>query len=114
MTRARSEPEGFTPEDTARYGFFLLTFFRRAESMFFHSELGALQRESWSGIHKTLEDTLKLVPSHEWWSGNAHRFNPAFCAYIETDVLGDAERAAEDGASRLTCPSTFQPTRDIV
>lgn len=94
MMRARSDPESFTPEDTVRYEFFLLTFFRRAESMFFHSEQGTLQRDSWHGIGVTLQRVLADKPSERWWSENAPRFNPTFRAYVETDLIGKRKPAA--------------------
>ena len=91
LTRARSDSESFTPEDTARYSFFLLTLFRRAEGMFLQSEQGTLQRESWHGIHITLENTLGSPSGHRWWSEAAQRFDPAFRAYVEVEVLGNRE-----------------------
>ena len=73
---------------------FLLTFFRRAESMFFHSEQGTLQRDSWHGIGVTLQRVLADKPSERWWSENAPRFNPTFRAYVETDLIGKRKPAA--------------------
>jgi len=93
ITRSRSEPDSLTPEDTARFGFFLLTLFRRAESMFFHCEQGALQRESWVGIHRTLEVMLTHPMADQWWSESADRFNPTFRAYIEELRLIDGSNA---------------------
>jgi len=93
LTRARSDPEALTLEETARYEFFLLTLFRRAESMFFHSEQGTLQRQSWSGIHRTLEASLSRALTRRWWQETADRFNPTFRAYIE-ELLRAVEPAA--------------------
>ena len=87
LTRVRTEPDSLTAEDTARYGFFLLTFLRRAESMFFHSEQGTLQDDSWQGIHATLEASLELPAARVWWTDNGARFNSTFRAYIEANVL---------------------------
>ena len=94
MERVRSEPETLTSEDATRYGFFLLTLFRRAESMFFHSELGALERESWAGIHVTLENSLRNASAQKWWSESEYRFNPVFRAYVETELLQNEEPVA--------------------
>jgi hypothetical protein len=87
ITRARTDPDSLTAEEMARYGFFLLTFLRRAESMFFHSEQGALQDDSWQGIHATLETSFELPATRAWWTDNAARFNSTFRAYIESKVL---------------------------
>jgi hypothetical protein len=62
--------------------------------MFFHSEQGALQRESWQGIRVTLADALATSVGQGWWSDNAHRFNPAFRTYVEAELLGKGDPLA--------------------
>jgi hypothetical protein len=93
LMRSIVDPRNLTAEDYSRYGFFLLTFLRRAESMFFHSEQGTLQRESWHGIRVTLEELLATEPAQRWWSLNAHRFNPTFRDYVVAELLGKEEAA---------------------
>jgi hypothetical protein len=91
MLRVLDDPENLTREEYARLRFFLLTLFRRAESMYFHSEQGTLQRESWHGIRATLADALSSSVTQRWWSENAKRFNPAFRAYVEAELLGKGD-----------------------
>ena len=91
LMRVSVNPENLAREEHARLTFFLLTLFRRAESMFFHSEQGTLQRESWHGIRATLADGLSTSLTQRWWSENAHRFNPAFRAYVEAELLGKGD-----------------------
>ena len=94
LLRARLDPESLTREEHARLRFFLLTLFRRAESMFFHSEQGTLQRESWQGIRMTLADTLATSLGQRWWSENALRFNPSFRTYVGAELLGKGDPLA--------------------
>ena len=94
LLRVPLDPENLTREEHGRLRFFFLTLFRRAESMFFHSEQGTLQRESWLGISVTLADALAASLGQRWWSDNAHRFNPAFRAYVEAELLGKGDPRA--------------------
>lgn len=89
LRRVRQDLDSLTPEDTARYELFLLTLVGRAESMFFHSEQGALQRVSWVGIHRTLELIFTNPMARRWWSDSADRFNPTFRTYIDDLRQGD-------------------------
>ena len=93
LMRSIVDPRSLTAEDYSRYGFFLLTFLRRAKSMFFHSEQGTLQRDSWHGIRVSLEEILATEPAQRWWSLNAHRFNPTFRDYVAAELLAKEEAA---------------------
>jgi len=94
LLRTRLDPESLTREEHARFQVFLLTFVRRAESMFFHSEQGTLQRESWQGIRMTLADTLATSLGQRWWSESSHRFNSSFRAYVDAELLGNGDPLA--------------------
>ena len=88
LTRVNADEESLTPEDIARYGFFLLTTLRRIESLFFHAEQGTIEFESWRGTQRTLHIILGREVSREWWATNADRFNVSFRAYVDQNVVG--------------------------
>jgi len=54
IRRARDDPESLSQEDTDRYEAFLLSYLRRAENMYFQSEEGILDAETWHGIRASI------------------------------------------------------------
>ena len=88
MDRALAGSEDLTDEEVARFRWVVLSIFRRAESMFIQTELGALRRESWVGFESTLRLCLDIRIGTEWWAATKHRFSPNVRAYIECLLVG--------------------------
>jgi hypothetical protein len=65
--KGQTAPESLTPLEEMRYGMFLTSFCRRAESMFFQSQQGTLQRETWLGIQDSIGRTLSGQWPTAWW-----------------------------------------------
>jgi hypothetical protein len=65
----------------------LLSFFRRAESVFFQSEQGTLQVESWEGIREFLRSVLQSQGARQFWDENSFAFNSRFRTFVESELL---------------------------
>lgn len=87
ITKALAGEAELSPEEEARFSFFALSFFRRAESMFFQSDQGTLQKESWLGLESTLDAILSSQNGRSWWNVTRERFNPRFQLYIRERLL---------------------------
>jgi hypothetical protein len=87
LTRVNSDPESLSPDDIARYGYFLLATVRRIESLFFHAEQGTIESESWRGTQHTLHFIFGKEVAQRWWTENADRFNADFRDYIDQNVI---------------------------
>jgi hypothetical protein len=70
-----------------RYWSVLLSFFRRAESVFFQSEQGTLQLESWEGIREFLRSVLQSQGAREFWDENSSAFNSRFRTFVDSELL---------------------------
>ncbi len=73
-----------------RLRFLLLSYFRRAESVFFHSEQGTLHMDSWVGIRESLKVSCQSPGVREMWEQNANLFNPRFRSFVESELLPSA------------------------
>ena len=76
-----------TPIERARFGFFATSFWRRAESMFFQSEQGTLQQESWRGLEVTLRVLIQSNEGRLWWADTSDRFNSKFQKFVSDRLL---------------------------
>ena len=90
FARATGGLAALDPVDQARIRFVMLSLFRRAKSVFFHSEQGTLDMESWAGIRESLKVTLSSAGIREFWEHNAHVYNPRFRAFVESELLPSA------------------------
>jgi hypothetical protein len=73
--------------DQVRLRFVLLSLLRRAESVQFQSEQGALGAESWAGIRESIKLTLSSQGVRKLWVQNHGVFNQHFRRFIESEVL---------------------------
>jgi len=88
LTRVNADEGSLSPEETTRYGYFLLLTLRRIESLFFHAEQGTIENESWRGTQQTLHYMFGKEISRRWWRENADRFNSSFRAHVDQNVIG--------------------------
>lgn len=84
MDRALADSGDLSDDEASRFGWACLSIFRRAESMYFQTQLGALQKESWIGFESTLRLCLNSRVGREWWTATKQRFSPDFRAYIDS------------------------------
>jgi hypothetical protein len=68
-----------------------MTFFRRAENIFYQQTQGTLEPPAWAGIRASLRDVFTRPGVREWWSETNHRFNPEFVAFVARELLPRSE-----------------------
>jgi hypothetical protein len=81
--RAARNPAALNDVERAQYNFMLLSFLRRAESVYFQSEVRTLHERHWSGIRASIEWVMSSPGARASWSEIKNRFNPEFTAFID-------------------------------
>jgi hypothetical protein len=81
--RAGRDATALNEVERAQYSFMLLSFLRRAESVYFQSEVRTLHERHWSGIRASIEWVMATPGARAGWSEIKTRFNPQFSAFID-------------------------------
>jgi len=81
--RAGRNSAALNEVERAQYDFMLLSFLRRAESVYFQSEVRTLHERHWSGIRASIAWVMTSPGAHASWSEMKDRFNPQFSAFID-------------------------------
>jgi hypothetical protein len=85
--------------ERTQYSFMLLSFLRRAENVYFQTEIRMLRDRHWTGIHSSIAWVMASPGARTCWTEIRSRFNPQFTAFIdELDVESPS-------ASALTVPT---------
>jgi hypothetical protein len=69
--------------ERAQYSLMLLSFLRRAENVFFQTEIRMLQNQHWSGIRESIKAIIADPGAQTCWSEIKNRLNPEFRAFID-------------------------------
>jgi hypothetical protein len=69
--------------ERAQYSLLLLSFLRRAENVFFQTEIHLLQSEHWSGIRDSIKAIITAPGAQTCWGEIKNRLNPEFRAFID-------------------------------
>ncbi len=69
--------------ERAQYGLMLLSFMRRAESVYFQTEIHMFDNEHWSGIRESVRNILATPGARECWGVIRNRLNPTFCDFVD-------------------------------
>ena len=69
--------------ERAQYDFMLLSFLRRAESLYFQTENRTLRDKHWVGIRASIDWVLSSPGARASWNEIKERFNPQFSAFID-------------------------------
>jgi acetaldehyde dehydrogenase (acetylating) len=69
--------------ERTQYNFILLSFLRRAESVYFQNEVRTLHERHWSGIRASIVSVMASPGARASWSEIKNRFNPQFSAFID-------------------------------
>jgi hypothetical protein len=70
--------------ERTQYSLMLLSFLRRAENVFFQTEIHLLQSDHWSGIRDSIKAIADPPGARECWSVINCHLNPEFRAFIGT------------------------------
>jgi hypothetical protein len=76
--------------DRARYSLMLLSFLRRAESVYFQSEFHMLQTQHLSGIHDSIKAIITTPGAQACWGEIKNRLNPGFREFIDGLIAGQS------------------------
>jgi hypothetical protein len=98
--RAGRDFSALSDVERARYNFMLLSFLRRAESLYFQTETRTLRDKHWAGIHASIEWVVSSPGARASWKEIKTRFNPQFTAFI--DAL-DAPRPSAPELTNRPC-----------
>ncbi len=69
--------------ERAQYSLMLLSFLRRAENVFFQSEIHMLQTQHWSGIRDSIKAITTPPGARTCWGEIKNRVNPEFRAFVD-------------------------------
>ena len=73
--------------DRGRYDLAMRSFLRRSENVFFQSEQGTLQAETWAGIRESLGSLFHAPGFQSWWKPRARFFNRTFRDFLQRSFL---------------------------
>lgn len=76
--------------DRARFSLMLLSFLRRAENVFFQSELRMLHTRQWSGIRDSIAAIVTPPGAQACWRDIRNRLNPDFRRFVD-DLIAQSE-----------------------
>jgi hypothetical protein len=81
--RASQEFASLSALERAQYSLMLLSFLRRAENVYFQTEIHLLQTEHWSGIRDSIKAIVAPPGARVCWKEIKSRLNPEFRAFID-------------------------------
>ena len=76
--------------ERAQYSLMLLSFLRRAENVFFQTEIRMLYTEHWSGIRDSIKAIMTAPGAQACWIEIKNRLNPEFRAFIDELIAEQA------------------------
>jgi hypothetical protein len=86
--RASQDFAALSEVERAQYSLMLLSFLRRAENVFFQTEIQLLHTDHWSGIRDSIKAVVTPPGALDCWSTIKSRMNPEFRAFIDT-LIGE-------------------------
>ena len=69
--------------EQAQYSLLLLSFLRRAENVFFQTEIRMLHSQHWSGIRDSIKAIMVPPGAQACWDEIKNRLNPEFRTFID-------------------------------
>jgi hypothetical protein len=81
--RAGRDSSALSDVERAQYNFMLISFLRRAESVYFQTENRTLNDKHWAGIHASIEWVMSSPGARASWKEIKKRFNPQFATFID-------------------------------
>ena len=83
FVRAAKDYASLSEIERTQYTYMILSYLRRAESVFFQTEIHMLESEHWSGIRNSIKAVLTPPGTRICWGEVKTRFNPEFSDYID-------------------------------
>jgi hypothetical protein len=88
LVRASRDFSALDEVELTQFTYMMLSYMRRAESVFFQTEIHILDSDHWSGILNSITAVLTPPGARDCWNGMKNRINPEFRDFI--DKLIDA------------------------
>jgi hypothetical protein len=83
FVRAAKDYPSLGEIERTQYTYMLLSYLRRADSVFFQTEIHTLDSEHWSGIRNSIKAVLAPPGTRICWGEMKDRLNPEFRDYID-------------------------------
>jgi hypothetical protein len=83
VLRASRDFAALDEVERTQYTYLMLSYLRRAESVFFQTEIHMLHSEHWSGMRNSILATMTPPGSRDCWSGMKNRVNPEFRDFVD-------------------------------
>jgi hypothetical protein len=83
FVRAAKHYESLDEIERTQYSYMIVSYLRRAESVFFQTEIRLLSSEQWSGIRNSIKAVMTPPGTRICWGELKNRFNPEFRDYID-------------------------------
>jgi hypothetical protein len=78
-----SDQKPLSEQESNRFHFLLMSFFRRLESIYILEKVGHLSESDWSGIKLSCIDVLNQPGTRRWWMENQQRFRKDFVSWTQ-------------------------------
>ena len=88
FVRASRDFSSLDEVERTQYTYMMLSYLRRAESVFFQTEIHMLHSEHWSGIRNSIKAVLSPPGARICWNEMKNRMNPEFRAFID-DLIAE-------------------------
>ena len=75
--------------DRLQYRLLLLSLLRRAENVFFQTEIRMLHLDHWSGVRNSIKAIVASQGARDCWNEIKTRFNPTFARFIDSLIAQD-------------------------
>jgi hypothetical protein len=93
--RAGRDFASLTDVERVQYTFMLLSFLRRAENVYFQTEIRTLHERHWYGIRESTKAVMASPGARACWTEIRNRFNPQFAAFIDELSERKLDRVSE-------------------
>jgi hypothetical protein len=91
--RAGQELDTFDELERMQYRLMLLSLLRRAENVFFQTEIRMLHPDHWSGIRNSVKTIVTPPAARRCWREIKTRFNPTFASFVDSLIAQDPNAA---------------------
>jgi hypothetical protein len=93
--RAGRDFASLTEVERVQFTFMLLSFLRRAENVYFQTEIRTLHERHWYGIRESTKAVMAAPGARTCWTEIRNRFNPQFAAFIDGLCERKLDRVSE-------------------
>jgi hypothetical protein len=90
LVRASRDFAALDEVEQTQFTYMMLSYLRRAESVFFQTEIHMLDSGHWSGIRNSIKAVMMPPGARDCWNGMKNRINPEFRNFIDKLIASPA------------------------